>query len=164
MAEFKVKSRDVDSIVGKPTFHDCCLIRLGVEENCMAVKDRRDNKYGKLHLIRNTSILPGGPDNELPRLTDRGIPAYPDENWYNRQDYATEWVNDQEAFLNDENFDAACCQFILDNVEEVYLASLKDPHVGFKSVTCREMIDYLVQQYPASEEAKDIQRAILNEL
>ena len=92
----------------------------------MAVKDRRDPKYGKLHLIRNTSILPGGPDNELPRLTDQGIPAYPNENWYSRQDYATEWVNNQEAFLNDENFDAACCQFILDNVEEVYLLSLKD--------------------------------------
>ena len=161
MAEFKVKSRDVDSIVGKPTFHDCCLIRLGVEENCMAVKDHRDPKYGKLHLIKNTSQLPGGPANELPRLTDRGIPAYPDQDWYSRQDYATAWVTEQTEYLNDENFDDALCQFILDNVEEVYLAGLKDRCVGFKNVACREMIDHMIAQYPASEEDKDKQKAIL---
>ena len=58
-----------------------CDIRLGVEENMKAVKDRRDNKYGKLHLIKNTSLLPGGPTAKLPRLTDQGIPAYPNTNW-----------------------------------------------------------------------------------
>ena len=82
MAEFVIKSNEIDSIVGKPTYHDCRVIWLGVEDNMKAVKDRRDHKYGKLHLIKNTSLLPGGPAAELSRLTNQGIPAYPKTNWY----------------------------------------------------------------------------------
>ena len=87
-----------------------------MEDNMKAVKDRGDPKYGKLNLLKNTSLLPCGPTAELSRLTDQGITAYPNTNWYERQNYATEWVNNQEAYLNDENMDAACCQFNSDNV------------------------------------------------
>ena len=161
--EFILKSNVIDSIVRKPNYHMVHVLRLGVEDNLKAMKDFRDLKYRKLHLIKDTSILPGRPVNTLPALADQGLTAYPSNNFYECQDYAREYVNRQEAFLNDQNSEEECKQFILDNMEPVYLSVIKDRKVGFKIVTLNYMINNLIVKFPANKEAKDVQKVILKE-
>ena len=82
MMEFVVKNNMIDSIVGKPNYHMVRVLRLRVEDNLKAMKDRRDPRYGKLHLIKDVLRLPGRPANPLPAFTDQGLPAYPSNNFY----------------------------------------------------------------------------------
>ena len=101
MTGFVQPTNMIDSIVGKPTYHMVRQVRLGLEDNLKAMKDYRDPKYGKLCLIKDVWRLNGRPMNVRPELMSQGLPAYLSTDYYFCQDYATEYVNKQEAYLND---------------------------------------------------------------
>ena len=94
---------------------------------------------------------------------DQGLPAYPSTNYYAYQDYATDYVNKQEAFLNYQHAGDVCKQFILDNMKPVYLSSLKDHKVGFKNISLNQMVNHLINKYSVSKEAEGKQKQILQE-
>ena len=49
-------------------------------------------------------------------------------------------------------------------MEPVYLSLLKDHKVSFKNISLCQMVNHLINKYPASEEAKSKQKQILVEL
>ena len=73
MMEFVVKTNMIDSIVGKSDYHMVRVIRLAVDNNLKAMKERRGPKYRKLYLIKDVLGLQGGPANPLPVLIDQGL-------------------------------------------------------------------------------------------
>ena len=67
--DFQIKAEEVDKIFGEPTWRAIKKVRNALEENLIAMEDKRDNKYGKLHLIIDTSTLPNGPTGLNPQFS-----------------------------------------------------------------------------------------------
>ena len=63
--EFQVKAEEVDKVFGEPTYHAIKKVHNAMEENLIAMEDTWDDKYGKLHLIMDTSTLPNGPASQV---------------------------------------------------------------------------------------------------
>ena len=53
-------------VFGEPTYHAIKKVRNALEDNLIAMEDHQDDKYGKLHLIMDTSKLPNGPMGKNP--------------------------------------------------------------------------------------------------
>ena len=56
--DFVLGKNDVPKVLGKPSFTAAKPVMDAVETNLIAMTDRRDTQYGKLHLIEDTSLLP----------------------------------------------------------------------------------------------------------
>ena len=67
---FTLKKNDIGVICGKPTFTKLQPLHDAVEKNLIAIYDDRDPIYGKLHILEDTSQLPGEPDDQVEPSTN----------------------------------------------------------------------------------------------
>ena len=61
-------------IEGRPTYASIKLIWDTIETNLINLTDARDPTWGKLHLIRNTSVLVNGPGAAVAESTNQEQP------------------------------------------------------------------------------------------
>ena len=71
---FCKRKNDVPKVLGKPSFTAAKQLLDAVETNPIAMTDRRDTRYGKLHLMEDTSLLPNGPALQVVQSADQGQP------------------------------------------------------------------------------------------
>ena len=95
--EFEVKKNDVSKIMGKPTYTTVKPVLDAVDKNLIGMLDDRDNIYGKLHLVSNTSQLAGGPAQQVVISANQGRPQpYVHRTIAReRQNYLHEYCRDQ---------------------------------------------------------------------
>ena len=155
-ADFLIKASEVPKIQGRPKYSTLRPLREAVEKNLMAMKDSRDNTHGRLHLIQDVSLLPGGPAAAVPVATDQGQPApcVAPTSYRERENYLIHYYRDQEQFLSDRNAQEALKDFIFDRMDEVYINRLKHPKLGYKLRTLREIVEALRTDFPAAPEEK----------
>mmetsp|Transcript_48965 Transcript_48965/g.55453 ORF Transcript_48965/g.55453 Transcript_48965/m.55453 type:complete len:98 (+) Transcript_48965:267-560(+) len=72
--EFEVKKNDVPKVIGKPTYTTVKPVLDAVDKNLIGMKDDRDDIYGKLHLVSDTSQLQGGPAQQVVPSANQGRP------------------------------------------------------------------------------------------
>ena len=151
-ADFLIKASEVPKIQGRPKYSTVRPLRAAVEKNLMAMADPRDNLCGRLHLIQDVSLLPGGPAAAVPVTIDQGqpLPYVAPTSYRERENYLIEYYRDQEQFLSDRNAQEALKDFIFDRMDEVCINRLKHPKLGYKLRTLREIVEALRDDFPAA--------------
>lgn len=152
--DFVQGKNDVPKVLGKPSFTAAKPVLDLVEANLIAMTDRRDPRYGKLHLIKDTSLLPNGPALQVVQSVDQGQtqPYVAPTTVREMQNYLHDYRRDQEYWLNDQNAKEVVKKFIISRFDEVYFDELKDTRFGYKGVTTRDLIDLLIADFPATPE------------
>ena len=161
--DFVQGKNDVPKVLGKPSFTAAKPVMDAVETNLIAMTDRRDTQYGKLHLMEDTSLLPNGPALQVVQSADQGepLPYVHPTTVRERQNYLHEYRKDQEYWLNDQNTEEALKKFIISRFDEVYFDDLKDTRFGYKGVTTRDLIDLLIADFPATPEERSAVKKLI---
>ena len=163
--EFEKSPDEVPHISGTPTFLQLHGIIHYIEGNCMAIADDRDIKYGKGHILTDTSLLTGGPAAQIPpsvrppTMVDRAV-GQTQVNWDN---YSNNWNRQYNYFHDDHEVQEAIKKWFFMVVDEAYFAEIKDSRTGFRGLTVRDIIAYCVTTFPAEPEEERIVEDMLRE-
>ena len=115
-----VKPGDLEPIEGRPKYNAIYQVQKAVKENLAAFDDQREPTYGRMHLVVNTSTLPGRV--AVAASTNQGLPVA----WTGivtkimRENYLLNYFCDQEDYLTDKAAQRCMKAFILKLVLEVY--------------------------------------------
>ena len=94
--EFEKSPDEVPRISGAPTFLQLHGIIHHIKGNCMVIADARDLRYGKGHILTDTSILPNGLAARIPpsvrpaAMVDRAV-GQTQVSWDN---YSNRWTRE----------------------------------------------------------------------
>ena len=100
--EFTIKQHVIDPINNKRTYTTQRALCKSVEDNLINMHDYQDIRYVKLHLIKDTSLLQGGPLAKFPASIDRGYQSLTyggAQTTYVQQEYVIQYTIEQERFL-----------------------------------------------------------------
>ena len=161
--DFVQGKNDVPKVLGKPSFTAAKPVLDAVETNLITMTDRRDPRYGKLHLIEDTSLLPNGPALQVVQSVDQGQPQpyVAPTTVRERQNYLHNYRRDQEYWLNDQNAEEAIKKFIISKFDEAYFDELKDTRFGYKGVTTRDLVNLLIADFPATPEERSAVKKLI---
>ena len=136
--QFATKKNYVPKIIVKATYTTVKSVLDAVDKNIISMLDDRDNIYGKLHLVSNTSHLAGGPAHQVVQSTNQGwqLPyVHHTATARERQNYLIEYHQDHGNWLDDQNAEESLKNFILIRVDKIYLDALCEPRFQYKGKT-----------------------------
>lgn len=164
-AKFEIKANDAPRVEGRPAHATAPPAREAAGRSLVAVAGGRGAARGRLHILQNTSALPGGPPAVVPPPASQEQPPVWAMGQASRERASTllGCCRGQEAFLPGRSAQEALEGFALGRAGEVYLNRLKQGWLGFKNRTLREFMELLRAGFPAAPEevaaaAKELQQ------
>ena len=126
-----------------------------MEENPIAMEDIRDDKYGKLHLIMDTSTLPQGSPSQVTESANPGDrPRHKGGKAPDRENVLITWAEEKEEWLADQAAEEACKKFLIDRIGELHFKPLKDRRTGYKGVSLERFVEHIIDKYQAEPEER----------
>ena len=129
-----MKKNDISVICGRPTFTSCKPLMNVIDKNLIHMDDEHDQIYEKLHIISNTSQLPGGPAVQVVLSTNQGrlVPYVAPTITWEQHNYVTTHHKNQLMWLEDMNAEEECKKLIILVIDAVYLEPLSEPKFKYK--------------------------------
>ena len=157
-----IKAQSVDGIVskfpmkklphidGEPTYESINEIMQMLYANAATLTTTSGGgMHGHIGLIMKPALYRTLSDTPYVIPVDPGpIPIYtPGSSGLARQQITNEFEEAKRVFENHYNMDLALKALIIEAVDLVYLKEKRDRYTGFLTVTARDLMNHLLQQY-----------------
>jgi hypothetical protein len=159
---FPIQMEEVDKIIDRPTFKSCNKVIKALKTNCISFEDERSD-LGKFHCIIDknnmeedgvgiiASINPGP-------LSYEGL----DDTQTAKDTCLIGYYAQKELWVADKNLKEAAKRILMSRIDPTYFRELAHGLTGYKGVTIRELIYFLLQEYPPEpEEIMEQQQSLL---
>lgn len=158
---FKVRPENVKKIMGSmlPNYKLLKPIYNAVDDNLIGIRDERDQTYGKLWMIKDTSTMPNRPNNRIVATAHPGrAPYYAAANQMTQRDYENQmntWRQDLEWNVTKHNVEEAIKLFLLVTIDYSYYAEHYHYKTKLNGVSVTTILNTIqVKKYPAEYKDK----------
>ena len=161
---FQTQPSELDTIDGRATYNNIRPAIEAAEGNLIAIKSDDDSEYGMLYILKNTSVMPDGPEAEIELTPHPGqAPVWNDD--VTQRQYCNAhviWKQWKYTFERENNVSLAIKESMLATLPKALVLKLKNRRTKYNNVTAKEMYDAYREYAPASPEDRDALKLMLN--